>query len=254
MNIIIPLGGIGSRFQKEGYKEPKPFLDVLGKPMIFWVIDNLSISPEDDLVVVYNPAFMNMDKYMTDVLLKQYPKAQLVELAGSTRGAAETVLFGLQGIKDEAKLSRPCVLCDGDSFYTEDVVTMYRKVSQTHNASVTFADTDPKPLYSYVTVNDKDEVVDIKEKVKISDFANSGCYCFKDGKELASYCTKIIEQGITQLSQDLKGEFYTSGVIRAMLDDGIPCKRLEIQKKNMYVLGTPVQYEAFLEDWPKQQK
>lgn len=253
MNIIIPLGGIGSRFQKEGYKEPKPFIHVIDKAMIFWVIENLSIKPEDDLVVVYNPAFMEMDKYMTEVLLKKYPNAKLVELAGSTRGAAETVLLGLQGIKDEAKLNRPCVLCDGDSFYTEDVVSKYREVSSTHNATVTFVDKNPKPIYSYVTVNDQDEVTDIKEKVKISDFANSGCYCFKNGNELAKYCTQIIEQGVTQLSQDMKGEFYTSGVIKAMLDDGIPCKRLEIQKGNMYVLGTPAQLDAFLEEWPKQQ-
>eukprot|EP00581_Thalassiosira_minuscula_P017986 CAMPEP_0183731708 /NCGR_PEP_ID=MMETSP0737-20130205/36199_1 /TAXON_ID=385413 /ORGANISM="Thalassiosira miniscula, Strain CCMP1093" /LENGTH=266 /DNA_ID=CAMNT_0025964513 /DNA_START=84 /DNA_END=884 /DNA_ORIENTATION=- len=256
MNIIIPLGGIGSRFQTEGYTEPKPFIDVLGKPMIFWVIDNLTLSPHDDLVIVYNPAFMNMDAYMNDVLLKQYPKAQLVELEGPTRGAAETVLLGLNGIIDEVKLSRPCVLCDGDSFYTEDVVSKYRAVSRTHNATVTFVDTQPKPIYSYVTViNDdegsNDEVLDIKEKIKISDYANSGCYCFKNGKELARYCTKIIDMGITQLSQDMKGEFYTSGVIKAMLDDGIPCKRLEIEKENMYVLGTPAQLNVFLEEWPK---
>ena len=34
MNVMIPLGGIGSRFQKEGYKYPKPFVRVLGKEMI----------------------------------------------------------------------------------------------------------------------------------------------------------------------------------------------------------------------------
>ena len=37
MNIIIPLGGLGSRFQTEGYARPKPFVRVLGKEMILWV-------------------------------------------------------------------------------------------------------------------------------------------------------------------------------------------------------------------------
>ena len=34
MNIIVPLGGIGSRFQKEGYARPKPFVCVLGKQVL----------------------------------------------------------------------------------------------------------------------------------------------------------------------------------------------------------------------------
>ena len=29
MNIIIPLGGKGERFQKEGYLDPKPLIKVL---------------------------------------------------------------------------------------------------------------------------------------------------------------------------------------------------------------------------------
>lgn len=40
INIVIPMAGAGSRFAKAGYKKPKPFIDVLGKPMIAmcWII------------------------------------------------------------------------------------------------------------------------------------------------------------------------------------------------------------------------
>ena len=41
LTVMIPLGGVGSRFQKEGYTNPKPFVSALGKPMILWVIDSL---------------------------------------------------------------------------------------------------------------------------------------------------------------------------------------------------------------------
>ena len=43
INIVIPMAGAGSRFAKAGYKKPKPFIDVLGKPMICHVLDNLNI-------------------------------------------------------------------------------------------------------------------------------------------------------------------------------------------------------------------
>jgi len=35
-----------------------------GKPMIRWVVDNLSLSADDTLVVIYNPAWMSMKNFM----------------------------------------------------------------------------------------------------------------------------------------------------------------------------------------------
>lgn len=45
MNIIIPLGGKGERFYKEGFDKPKPLIKILSKPMIFHVIDRLVVEP-----------------------------------------------------------------------------------------------------------------------------------------------------------------------------------------------------------------
>lgn len=41
MNIVIPMTGLGSRFAKAGFDKPKPFIDVLDKPMIVRVLENL---------------------------------------------------------------------------------------------------------------------------------------------------------------------------------------------------------------------
>jgi capsule biosynthesis phosphatase len=83
------------------------------------------------------------------------------------------------------------------------------------------------------------EITKIVEKVKISDLANSGCYCFRNGAELGKYIGQIIERGEKQLSQDMKGEFYTSGVIAAMLRDGIKFKAIMVATTDFTVLGVP---------------
>ena len=119
MNVMVPLGGIGSRFQKEGYKYPKPFVRVLGKEMILWVIDSLKLRKEDSLVVVYNPAFLDMRELM-EMVVQHVPGTILVELPGPTRGAAETVRIGLEGLSASQR-SRPTMLVDGDAFYTVDI-------------------------------------------------------------------------------------------------------------------------------------
>mmetsp|Transcript_25332 Transcript_25332/g.57624 ORF Transcript_25332/g.57624 Transcript_25332/m.57624 type:complete len:503 (+) Transcript_25332:106-1614(+) len=255
INVIIPLGGLGTRFQKEGYhNRPKPFVNVLGKPMLLWVMDNLTLGPEDSLVVVFNPEFMSLGNFMKEVVGVQYPKCKFVELPRPTRGAAETVLFGLKALDDEAQ-KRPAMLIDGDTFYTVDIVKQFREVASTHNAVFCFNDTQESPIYSYIKLNDDDDTIsEVKEKVKISDWANSGCYCFREGTQLASECEALIESNSKQQSQDGVGEFYTSGVIAAMIEKSEPFKALKLEVSDIHVLGTPSQVQEFCENWPTQHR
>ena len=53
MNIIIPIGGKGERFLNSGYKEKKPLINILGKPMISYVLDNLKITQDDKVFIIY---------------------------------------------------------------------------------------------------------------------------------------------------------------------------------------------------------
>ena len=57
INIVIPIAGSGSRFTEAGYTKPKPFIDVLGKPMIVRVIENLSCNndPESNITAIHQP-------------------------------------------------------------------------------------------------------------------------------------------------------------------------------------------------------
>ena len=43
LNILIPMAGAGSRFEKAGYTFPKPLIEIHGKTMIQWVIERLKI-------------------------------------------------------------------------------------------------------------------------------------------------------------------------------------------------------------------
>eukprot|EP00931_Biecheleriopsis_adriatica_P102992 TRINITY_DN7788_c0_g1_i1.p1 TRINITY_DN7788_c0_g1~~TRINITY_DN7788_c0_g1_i1.p1 ORF type:complete len:414 (-),score=75.26 TRINITY_DN7788_c0_g1_i1:73-1314(-) len=254
MNVVIPLGGVGSRFQTDGFlTRPKPFIPILGKPMISWVVDNLSLQSDDALVIIFNPSWMSMNNFMQDILAAKDSRIRLVELPGPTRGAAETVLIGLKALPKEMQ-KRPTLLADGDTFYTADVVGQFRKVSSSHNAVFCFHDAQPKPIYSYVTTDSSDNVLEVKEKIKISDWANTGCYCFRNGSELASECEELITRGETQLSQDQKGEFYTSGVIAAMIARGAPFRAIKLNRNDFHVLGTPPQVVEWCSSWPQQPK
>ena len=41
VNVVVPAAGEGSRFSKLGWRKPKPFIDIGGRPMVEHVIDNV---------------------------------------------------------------------------------------------------------------------------------------------------------------------------------------------------------------------
>jgi NDP-sugar pyrophosphorylase family protein len=84
MNIIIPLGGKGERFSKNGYTLPKPLIRILDKTMIEYVLDNIHISENDHIFIIYNKILDNYS--FVPFLINKYPTIQFIKIE-DTRGA-----------------------------------------------------------------------------------------------------------------------------------------------------------------------
>ena len=234
MNIIIPIGGIGKRFKDEGFDLPKPLIQVLGKPMIYRVIENLDLKEEDKIHIIYNPELNNFR--FESFLRKEFPKINFnfICLSGLTKGAAETILFGLERIPDKI-LSEDFLIMDCDTFYGDNILEKYRKCKN-KNSIFYFIDEENDPIFSYITIDESGKVSGIKEKIKISKFANTGAYGFSSGVVLKEYCKKI---------SNGERELYVSLIYQKMLEDGIKINSEEIEKFNC--VGTPLQLKIYCE-------
>ena len=201
MIILIPLGGIGSRFKNNGYKNPKALINVFGKPIIYYLLDNLNTKDIEFIYIPYNKEYVNFR--LEDRLIKDYPniKFKFYILQQNTQGAAETINLALKNISVP---DQPILCLDGDNFYTIDIVRLWNK----ENKVITFNDINNKPIYSYVKIENK-KILDISEKNKISEYACTGAYGFKSYKKLLKYTQKVLDNKIKQ-----KGEYYTSSVIK----------------------------------------
>jgi len=116
MNIIIPIGGIGQRFKDEDYLMPKPLINVLGKSMIYRVIDNLNIDNNDTIYIVYNNHLKEFN--FEDLISFYFPNKDIkfISLDYVTKGATETVLSCLNTL-DNKKLNENILILDCDTFY-----------------------------------------------------------------------------------------------------------------------------------------
>lgn len=239
MIILIPLGGTGERFKKNGYKYPKALTNVLGKPIIYYLLDCLDTSDIDFICIPYNKEYKKFR--FEDKLIKDYPnlKFKFIELSENTRGAAETINISLKLLN---KVDTPILCLDGDNFYLNNIIKEWNK----ENKIFVISNTQELPIYSYIECDKNGLIKNIVEKEKISNYACTGAYGFKSSTELLNYTQIIIDNNIKQ-----KNEFYTSTVIKEMIKNKICFAYCEIETKNFNCLGTPTQVKQFCNNYPK---
>ena len=183
MNIIIPLGGKGERFIKNGYTKPKPLINIFEKCMIDYVLDNLYISNNDKVFIIYNK---NLNNYDFDQYINtKFSFINLIKI-NDTKGASETLYLGIKYILNNYDYNKKTIILDCDTFYTEDILNIFNNIDE--NVVFYRKNYDELPIYSYIELNDENDIINIKEKEKISDNANTGAYAFTDIHILYEYC------------------------------------------------------------------
>ncbi len=234
MIIVIPIGGVGQRFKNNGYKRPKALINIYGKPIISYLLDNLNTNDIDYIFIPYNKEYM---KYrFEDFLINNYPNIvfKFYVIDNNTRGSAETINIAINNLDEKRDI--PVICLDSDNWYKTDILSKWNG----QNCVFSFEDFQDNAIYSYVKVNDANEIIDIKEKLKISNNASTGAYGFNSINTLKKYTSKIIRENITQ-----KSEFYISGVISEMLKDKHIFKNKTINSREYICLGTPLQLKFF---------
>jgi HAD superfamily hydrolase (TIGR01509 family) len=235
MNVLIPMAGAGSRFEKAGYTFPKPLIDVRGKPMIQWVVDNLNVEAKYIFIVQKS----HFEKYnLKDTLNNFCPNNEIVQVDGITEGAACTTLLAKQYIdKDE-----PLIIANSDQFVewnSEEFIYSCSTADLDANI-LTFKSTHPK--WSYTKLNEFGYVTEVAEKKPISDIATVGIYYWRKGSDYVKYAEQMISKNIR-----VNNEFYVCPVFNEAIEDGKKIRTFNIEK--MWGLGTPEDLENFLKNY-----
>jgi HAD superfamily hydrolase (TIGR01509 family) len=232
MNILIPMAGLGSRFEKAGFTFPKPLIEIHGKPMIQWVIDSLKINAKFIFIV----QSQHQQKFNIKSLLKYlYPNSKIIETNGLTEGAACTSLLATEFIDN----NNPLLIANSDQYIEWDSAKTFYKLSERNvdGAILTFKSTHPK--WSYAKINENNEVEKVAEKEVISNNATVGVYYWKRGKDYVRFANDMIKKNIRT-----NNEFYICPVYNEAIKNNK--KIITEEVKAMWGLGTPEDLNYFL--------
>ena len=228
------MAGFGSRFATAGFTFPKPLIEVLGKPMIQVVVENLNI----DTNYIYIVQKSHYEKYNLEYLLRLItPRCNIIQIESVTEGAACTTLLAKKFIDNESSL----LIANSDQFIEWDSgEALYSFAADAVDGGIiTFTATHPK--WSFVKLNEDGNVSEVAEKKSISDIATVGIYYWKKGSDYVKYAEQMIAKNIRT-----NNEFYVCPVFNEAIIDKKIIRIRHIEK--MWGLGTPEDLNDFLKN------
>jgi HAD superfamily hydrolase (TIGR01509 family) len=230
-NILIPMAGSGSRFFNAGYKDPKPLIDVDGKPMIQRVVENIGI-PGNYIFIVQAEHYKKYS--LKTALTKLVPGCKIIQVDGVTDGAARTALLAKQYIDNQ----EPLIIANSDQLLdwdSSEFISQLLQIGADGNMALFLANEDK---WSYAKIKNN-RVIEVAEKLVISNNASTGIYGWAKGSDYVKYAEQMIEKNVR-----VNNEFYICPVYNEAIKDN---KRiLPIFVDRMYGLGTPEDLDQYL--------
>lgn len=251
MNIMIPMTGYGSRFVAAGYQDLKPFIKVMDRPIIEWIVKGMY--PTDvNMIFVCRGEHLKADPTIRERLLELAPDATIVAiddwvkkgpvydvlrayriLCGSKRedgGRMETAgdkggIIGSGRIDQEDGF----IINYCDFYMTWDYDTFAKGVQERgcDGAVPCYTGFHPnllpeKNYYASCLTDEENNLLEIREKYsfekdKTKAKHSPGVYYFKNGAVMEKYCQRLTEHEECAIN----GEYYASLPYNFMVRDGL---------------------------------
>ena len=238
INIVIPMAGMGSRFTEAGYKKPKPFIEVDGKPMIVKVMENLAY-PDANFILIARKEHIEAETELVSQIKEQF-NCEVIEIEKLTEGTACTVLYAHRFVNNEY----PLLIANSDQIIDAPIAEFIEDCfnRKLDGSILCFEDSEMNPKWSFAKINDQGFVTEVKEKKPISKFATVGIYLFTKG-------TTFVNNAIDMIIENdrVNNEFYTCPVYNYSIKQSDKIGIYNIKESQMNGIGTPADLNVYLQ-------
>ncbi len=219
INLML-MAGQGQRFRREGFRTPKPLIQIDNKPMFVRAMQSLPLSKKNFFVCKKEHL---IKKNLKKEVKKYFNNSTIIPLNKNTKGQASSCELGLKNI--EKSNSVLIGTCDCSIIYDSNKLKKLLDNKKNQIIVFTFKNnlsvaTKPND-YSYLKINKNNKVLDVSEKRKIStkphlDNAIVGIFYFQK----INFFLKGLDL-IYKKKHTINGEFYIDSIIKLLAKKNI---------------------------------
>lgn len=239
IDVVITMGGLGSRFRKAGYTVPKYMIEAKGKTLFEWSMISLDGYKRDVnqyIFIAMKEEGIDMEGFIKEKCQElEIDNYHLILLDYLTDGQATTATLAEKYWNKEHAL-----LIYNIDTYVEPGQMNSEELKGDGFIPCFKAEGDH---WSFVRLDEQERVVEIKEKQRISDHCTLGAYYFKT----CDLYKKLYDEYYSEEKNLVKGEKYVAPLYDYLLSKGGEIYISDIAPERVHVLGTPEELEYFLE-------
>lgn len=239
IDVVITMGGLGSRFRKAGYTVPKYMIEAKGKTLFEWSMISLDGYKKDVnqyIFIAMKEEGINIEGFIKEKCQELgIANYHLILLDYLTDGQATTATLAEKYWNKEHAL-----LIYNIDTYVEPGQMNSEELKGDGFIPCFKAEGDH---WSFVRLDEQDRVAEIKEKQRISDHCTLGAYYFKT----CGLYKKLYDEYYSEEKNLVKGEKYVAPLYDYLLSKGGEIYISDIAPERVHVLGTPEELQYFLE-------
>lgn len=231
MLLVIPLAGRGTRYTIEGYTTPKPLINVAGKPMLYHAFQSVKDVKYSKLVFIAlseHEKLFGVRRLIQEQITENF---ELILLDEVTEGQLCTVLKAAPYFKENEGL----LIAASDSYIESNISN---EIDNSEADGIISVIDLPGEQWSFAKTNNDGNVIEVTEKIKISNHASTGIYYFKNAKQFELEAERILAN-----KETTKGEYYIMPLYAKLI------KKESIIKlslaNSMWDMGTPDAKQKF---------
>jgi dTDP-glucose pyrophosphorylase len=251
--LLMPMAGLGSRFNNTEYKLPKPLIEVDQEAMSVKAYKDIPAAKNN--IAVLRKDLIGIEDLKT-TLEKEFTNLNIIELDQLTNGQAITCYQALKEVED---LSGPLTIsaCDNGVIFNNDELKSLlsdEDVDIIVWAAKGYPGASRNPdMYGWLHADENNKILGVSVKKPLSnpdeDFVIIGTFTYKNANMFNSSVESLIKRGGA-----INSEFYIDSSIEDSINQGLVCKIFEVEKYICW--GTPNDlrtyeyWESCFSKWP----
>ena len=216
---------------------PKYQITAHGKTLFEWSMESLADfrRPEDTYLFILRKEDQASDFIQKKCSAMGISQIQIIELDEMTDGQATTAMLGAEYWKKES----PLLIYNIDTY----VEAGQMRPEEFCGDGFIPCFCGEGDHWSFVRLGRDEKAVEVREKVRISDYCTLGAYYFKT----CGLYEELYEEYYSEGSNMEKGEKYIAPLYNYLIQKGKEVRISVIDEKKIHVLGTPEELDYFKE-------
>ncbi len=237
MQTVITMAGLGTRFKKAGYSEPKYEIMAFGRSLFSWSMESLAgFGADNDWYFIVRRAD-NAKTFITNEAksFADPSRIKVIEIDEMTDGQATTAMLAAPFWKKD----EPLLIYNIDTYVEKGCM----KSEDISGDGFIPCFNAPGDHWSFVAVDAAGDATEVREKQRISDNCTLGAYYFRTCALYEEMYKEYYGSG-----ENLeKGEKYVAPLYNHMIKKGMKVRISLTDGKCVHVLGTPEELKEFID-------